>query len=67
MLDVDTQAVKNYLLQLQDNICAGLEQVDGKASFHEDSWDREQGGSGRTRVIADGAAIEKAAWMPFAI
>ncbi|MDG2090210.1 MAG: oxygen-dependent coproporphyrinogen oxidase [Gammaproteobacteria bacterium] len=59
MLDVDTQAVKNYLLQLQNNICEGLEQVDGKASFREDRWDREKGGSGKTRVIGDGAVIEK--------
>lgn len=52
-------AVKAYLLGLQDNICNALEQQDGQASFVEESWDREQGGGGRTRVIADGAVIEK--------
>jgi len=57
--DVDPKAVKKYLLKLQNNICSGLEQADGKARFQEDSWGREQGGSGITRVIADGAIIEK--------
>jgi coproporphyrinogen III oxidase len=52
-------AVKAYLLGLQDNICKALEQQDGQASFVEESWEREQGGGGRTRVIADGAVIEK--------
>lgn len=55
----DINAVKEYLLSLQDNICAALEQADGKASFVEDSWQREAGGGGRTRVLADGAVIEK--------
>ncbi|MCJ8169362.1 oxygen-dependent coproporphyrinogen oxidase [Atopomonas sediminilitoris] len=54
---VDT--VKNYLLDLQDRICAGLEAADGRARFSEDSWTREAGGGGRTRVIGDGALIEK--------
>jgi coproporphyrinogen III oxidase len=51
--------VKRYLLSLQDSICKGLEQVDGDAVFQEDSWEREQGGGGRTRVITDGAVFEK--------
>ena len=56
---VDIQAVKNFLLNLQDSICAGLEQADGKAKFHTDAWDRDGGGSGITRVISEGAVIEK--------
>ncbi len=59
MLEVDTGAVKEYLLNLQDDICGELEQVDGKQSFREDRWDREDGGAGITRVLADGAVIEK--------
>lgn len=51
--------VKDYLLGLQDRICAGLEGVDQVAKFHTDSWDRENGGSGRTRVISGGAVFEK--------
>ena len=56
---IDSQAVKNYLLGLQDSICAGLEKADGKAKFRTDAWDRETGGTGITRVIGDGAVIEK--------
>ena len=55
----DINAVKEYLLSLQDNICAALEQADGQATFAEDSWQREAGGGGRTRVLTDGAVIEK--------
>ncbi len=55
----DIEAVKNYLLALQDSICDALEQVDGKARFVEDNWTRSSGGGGRTRVIKDGGVIEK--------
>ena len=50
--------VKNYLLDLQDRICATFEQADG-GSFFEDSWERPGGGGGRTRVLVHGALIEK--------
>ena len=43
--------VKAYFMALQDTICQGLEAADGKAQFVEDSWQREEGGGGRTRVI----------------
>ncbi|WP_346236541.1 oxygen-dependent coproporphyrinogen oxidase [Niabella insulamsoli] len=45
--------------QLQDDICKGLEQEDGAAVFVEDRWEREGGGGGKTRVIANGAVFEK--------
>lgn len=44
---------------LQDRICAALEQVDGKAKFREDKWERTEGGGGKTRVIANGNVFEK--------
>lgn len=56
---MDISAVKNYLLALQDDICEQLAAEDGGATFTEENWDREQGGGGRTRVLADGAVIEK--------
>jgi coproporphyrinogen III oxidase len=59
MLRMDTEAVRAYLLQLQESLCAQLEAVDGKASFTTDSWNRPEGGGGRTRVISGGAVIEK--------
>jgi len=59
MQEISTTAVQDYLLGLQDSICAGLEHADGEARFREDGWEREQGGGGRSRVIVDGAVIEK--------
>lgn len=53
------ERVKAYLLFLQDEICLALEAQDGQAKFQEDSWDRPQGGGGRTRVITNGAVFEK--------
>lgn len=52
--------VKAYLLDLQDRICAGLAEEDGEATFLTDSWEREEGGGGRSRVLADGPILEKA-------
>jgi len=48
-----------FIHQLQDDICAALEQIDGKATFREDRWERPGGGGGKTRVIADGNVFEK--------
>jgi coproporphyrinogen III oxidase len=44
---------------LQDDICRGLEAIDGKSKFQEDRWERPQGGGGRSRVITEGGIIEK--------
>ena len=54
------EAVKNYLLQLQDNICNELESADGSGRFKEDAWQREAGGGGRTRVLEQGDVFEQA-------
>jgi coproporphyrinogen III oxidase len=56
----DTQAIIDYLLDLQHRICAGLEEEDGQATFEQDTWEREGGGGGRTRVLTDGAVFEQA-------
>lgn len=56
----DTQAVKAYLLNLQDRICAELEQEDSYSRFEEDSWERSEGGGGRTRVLSEGGVFEQA-------
>jgi coproporphyrinogen III oxidase len=55
---VDKSAVKTYLLGLQDSICSALAAVDG-GTFQEDSWQREEGGGGRSRVLANSRMIEK--------
>jgi coproporphyrinogen III oxidase len=48
-----------YIHDLQNRICTALEEVDGTAKFVEDKWEREEGGGGKTRVIANGAVFEK--------
>ena len=48
-----------YIEKLQDRITQKLAEVDGKAHFKEDFWERSGGGSGRTRVIENGAVFEK--------
>jgi coproporphyrinogen III oxidase len=48
-----------YIQNLQDQICAGLEAIEGEAKFREDLWERPEGGGGRTRVIENGAVFEK--------
>lgn len=51
-------AVKDYLLTLQQNIVATLENLDG-TSFRTDNWTRSDGGGGVTRVIEDGPLFER--------
>jgi len=56
---MNIDAVKRYLLALQDAICDALAEEDGRAQFKTDDWQREEGGGGRTRVLNQGAVIEK--------
>lgn len=55
---MDKKEISNWFMGLQDEICAGLEELDGMGTFRQDEWHREGGGGGRTRVI-EGAIIEK--------
>jgi len=59
MQTIPLEQVKQYLLGLQDTICSRLESEDGSASFHQDGWQRDEGGGGRSRVITGGAVFEK--------
>ena len=60
MSDVNIDKVRQYLMHLQDSICDALTQEDGDKSFLEDSWQRMEGGGGRSRVLADGGVFESA-------
>lgn len=51
--------VTEWFKGLQDRICRGLEETDGKAVFTEDQWQRPGGGGGRTRIIGNGNILEK--------
>jgi coproporphyrinogen III oxidase len=56
----DLPSVKSYLLDLQDRICSAIEAEDGTGRFEEDSWERPEGGGGRSRVLTEGAVFEQA-------
>ncbi len=57
------ERVVGAMRALQDEICTGLEAVEREhgstAGFREDTWTRPGGGGGRSRVLAEGAVIEK--------
>ena len=55
---MNSSAVKDYLLVLQQRIVAALESLDGRP-FREDRWDRPQGGGGISRVIEEGKLFER--------
>ena len=44
---------------IQDEICQALADCDGKGKFEEEIWQRDGGGGGRTRILQNGAIIEK--------
>ena len=54
------ERVQNFFDILQDEICQRIEEIDGKARFHEDRWTHIDRGGGRTRVLERGAVFEKA-------
>lgn len=53
------ERVSQFMKQLQDEICKGLEELDGKSNFIEDSWERPEGGGGRSRVMREGGVFEQ--------
>jgi coproporphyrinogen III oxidase len=60
----DVDAVRTYLLELQERIAAVLEREDG-GRFREDCWQRPAAsggmqGGGRTRILSDGDVFEQA-------
>jgi len=69
MNNVSVTEVEDYLLALQQRICAAIEQEDGHARFREDRWLRQaddqqtaalSAGGGRSRVLSEGAVFEQA-------
>ena len=60
MQQVNKEAVKAFLLDLQDRICSAVAEQDGQANFEQDEWQREQGGGGRSRVLREGRVFEQA-------
>lgn len=60
---IDSEAIRAYLLDLQDRITDAIAAVDGQP-FTTDSWEKAPGdrlrGSGRTRILEDGTVMERA-------
>lgn len=57
-IKMNREEIVNWFKALQDEICSGLEKLDGSAQFRQDLWQRSGGGGGRTRIIT-GKQIEK--------
>ena len=55
---MDFEAVKNYLLGLQNHIVEALQVSDGSHFLH-DSWQRPQGGGGVSCVLEEGNVLER--------
>ena len=62
MSSMNTQAVRDYLLGLQDSIVAALEQADG-TPFRRDAWVRPASerlqGDGRSQLVEQGNLLER--------
>src|SRR5262245_24382502 len=66
-MEISKENIADWLKSLQDQICEALENADGLAKFKEESWTREEGGGGRSRVIENGKVIEKGGVMYSAV
>ncbi len=62
-MELNRNTISNWLQHLQDSICKSLEEVDGKSTFTQEIWTREEGGGGRSRVLKNGEAFEKGGVM----
>ena len=54
----DPNAVRTWLLSLQERIVSAAEAVDG-GQFIRDSWERPEGGGGISRLIEEGHVLER--------
>ena len=58
--DASIEEVSEYLRSLQQRIVHALEVADGKETFRSDDWERDAGGGGHSRILADGDVFEQA-------
>ena len=57
-MSIDKNAVKHYLLDLQERIVSRLEAIDG-TPFRKDQWERPEGGGGISRLVEEGNVLER--------
>lgn len=58
-MEINKEYITTFFKGLQDEICTALEEADTLAKFQEEVWERDGGGGGRSRIIAEGKIIEK--------
>ncbi len=58
-LQINPSLVRQYLLDLQTDLCSQLAEEDGKQGFGTDHWTRVEGSEGFTRVLSNGRVIEQ--------
>lgn len=58
-MDPTRDEIAQWFRDLQTEICNQIAAADGIGQFATDTWDRPGGGGGRSRVLTDGAIIEK--------
>jgi len=59
-MGIDIDRVNDYLQDLQTRITDELQQIDARADFEVDTWERDAGGGGRSMVLRNGAVFEQA-------
>jgi len=52
--------MEKMLREAQISITEAIQNIDGGAKFREDSWERPNGGGGKSRVLSNGKVWEKA-------
>ena len=55
---MDTAELRTFFTGLQQRIVGALEKIDG-GTFRRDEWSRAEGGGGISRLIEDGAVLER--------
>lgn len=60
-MSIDRGEVSAFYAQLQGDLCARFELLDGTAVFGVEEWERGEGGGGTTRVLHGDGPLEKAA------
>jgi coproporphyrinogen III oxidase len=56
---ISKESISSHFRELQQSICRSLEGLDGRSVFWSDVWARPEGGGGDSRIIENGALIEK--------
>lgn len=57
---IEIEAIRSYLLALQNSITDALCDLDSTLVLQEDEWNREDGGGGCSRVMRNGQIFEQA-------